>query len=212
MFEYDEFYEQEPSIADEILIQAKDSLVTAIIESVNGEIAEIISENKRIRDTNKKLTEEKREVDIQRKKLEDDILTFNKNKERIISDANKDYIRSIASATLTDKIYIVKSTAETKICGYCEGKHRVEIAVFDKTVKVDCPHCGYDGKIVTKKTYYPEKRIVNQVNIKVYGQTTEIHFWTDNETGRDSREQSVKDFYFTLEECQKECDRLNKDK
>lgn len=217
MYYEEDYYEYQPSDADEIISDATDQLVSLIKQRAKRNIVEVIEENKRITDENKKLRDEAYEV----KKLK----TEYENK---LKSLESEFYRSklkdvIEKANLTSEIWRIETKSERQEkCDKCDKNGNITVIdEFGREHKVSCicrsnivSYYTYPINLCNVSLYKRERDEINMYG-KYYDEKREIGITfskSENYVILDTLDTSItpyRCYYRTKEEAQKHCDYLN---
>ncbi|AYB39992.1 hypothetical protein [Brevibacillus laterosporus] len=104
---------------------------------------------------------------------------------------------------LRDKVWIVCSEAEQKVCEKCNGSKKVNAIINGVPEEIKCPSCtsGYQ----TSWILTPKEDQIEFITITIERQKTFARYWLE----RIDRYLDENEVFKTKEECQKYCDEIN---
>lgn len=202
--DYNEEY-YEPTVADQIFIEASNKLKNALKAEVITMIDSLKQENEELKKRNRELQRKFLNLDSERKEFESE-------KQSIIKKAITDYVREKFGGFIWgDEIWMVHEDLEYKTCEHCNGTHYISVNVAGIEKKVDCPHCSYGGKVISNKKFRPVKRTISQSNLKIWNEnkTFERDFYL-KELSSYKKEQIYnseigKTVFYSEDECKNAC-------
>jgi cell division protein FtsB/DNA-directed RNA polymerase subunit RPC12/RpoP len=204
----DEYWE--PTVADEIFESAQEKLRNALKDIIKSEIEELKTKNEYLEKSNNELRGQVAQLDNDRRK-------FEKNKDDYVQNGIKQYQREILMGLRPgDNVWTIRTETQTETCKHCNGTHKIKATIAEIEKDVECPHCSYNGKIIVNKTHTPSKRVVSQVTLKIWNDKPcfqqEIYLESKYNECSEVRRESYDhyaSFYYTEEDCLKECNNLN---
>ena len=151
---YDYYYEDSKSEADEIIEEAKDKIAEIIYQRAKDEIMHVQDayeiQKKNYKDAMNRVGELTQQNIIKDKEIE-------KLKSKLDSGDNKSLTNLPIS--VGDKVWVVAYERDDEVtCPICGGRSYVEKLIDDVKYKADCPKCSYstprDNRLSSKASYY----------------------------------------------------------
>lgn len=212
--DYDYYYEDSKSEADEIIEEAKDKIAEIIYQKAKEEIMHIQDayeiQKKNYKDAMNKVGELTQQNILKDREIE-------KLNDKLNSSDNKSLTNLPIS--VGDKVWVVAYEHDAEVtCPICGGSHYVEKLIDDVKYKADCPKCSYsvpkNNRLSSKASYYFYKIKECKIN------SLTIHLTKDSRTilydatdigwnGTTSKYEEDRVFKFK-EDAQNKADRLHR--
>lgn len=214
---YDEPY-YEPTVADEIFLEAREKLIESLKDSVKQHIENLERENLEIKSKNEKLLKQVSEIESKKLELE-------RAKQTLERDVRKERLSTLLEQLKVERFMVKTKTMYGKKCDKCNEERYIEfISPLGNKLKERCD-C-YDNKVIA---YFPKSHLCTEFKVDSQNGNKLRMWYKENTYGREEYyssgshyEKSYTDedystlntyniFFDTIEECQKYCDWLNRD-
>ena len=211
---YDYYYEDSKSEADEIIEEAKDKIAEIIYQKAKEEIMYVQDayeiQKKNYKDAMNKVGELTQQNILKDKEIE-------KLKDRLNSGDNKSLTNLPIS--VGDKVWVVAYERGAEVtCPICNGSNYVEKLIDDVKYKADCPRCSYsvpkNNRLSSKASYYFYKIKeckVDSLEIHLTKDSRTINYWATDVgwNGTASKYEEDRVFKFK-EDAQNMADKLHR--
>lgn len=214
---YDEPY-YEPTVADEIFLEAREKLIESLKESVKQHIENLERENLEIKSKNEKLLKQVSEIESKKLELE-------RAKQTLERDVRRERLSTLLEQLKVERFMVKTKTMYGKKCDKCNEERYIEfISPLGNQLREICD-C-YDNKVVA---YFPKSHLCTEFKVDSQNGNKLRMWYKENTYDREEYyssssyyEKSYTDedydtlniyaiFFDTIEECQKYCDWLNRD-
>lgn len=221
MYDYDYYYEQEPSEIDLMVEEAVDKVKRIILLRAKDEVEQQTLKAE-------KIDKEYQNFKDGARKLIDDQKAEIKDLEKRLKTLQEDYDKKRTEIPaldyeIGDTVWIPHKTSDkTLLCPTCQGTGYVNIDtdIFG-SVKISCPHCHgsewkHKGNFVKKVQYWkyqPMARTICGATIEINEQKQQtVYYKVKSPSGycNDYPSPNVNDIYADEASCQKRCEELNK--
>lgn len=208
MYDYDYYYEQEPSEIDLLIEDTVDKIRRTIIEQAKEDVESETQKSKKIQekyDTDKKhWLDMNSELRSKNNKLQNELEELKTKYEK-----KRTEIPSL-DFEIGETVYYINYDYNRKlVCPTCHGTGYVNFNTDEYgNITTSCPHChgnsyGDIRKEVEYRRYYPSSTTIRKVCMEFEKDSTEISYWLSGSVGR------VDKVFKDRESCQAECDKLN---
>ena len=221
MYDYDYYYEQEPSEIDLMVEEAVDKVKSTILLRAKDRVEQQTLKAEKIKKEYQDFKDGTKEIiNDQKSKIKD--------LENRLIELKEDYIKKRTEIPtldyeIGDKVWMpYRMSDKTLICPTCQGTGYVNIDTDNfGSVKISCPHCHgsewkHKGDFVKKIQYWeyqPMIRTICGVTIEINEQKQQtIYYKVKSPSGycNEYPSPNINDIYADQASCQKRCEELSK--
>lgn len=208
MYDYDYYYEKEPSEIDILIEDTVEKIRQTIIEQAKEDVESETQKSKKIQeryDTDKKhWLDMNSELRSKNNELQNELKELKTKYEK-----KRTEIPSL-DFEIGETVYYIGSRYDQKlVCLTCHGSGKVNLNTDEYgDITTSCPHCygnlyGDIRREVEYRKYYPSTKRIETVYMEFSKDSTKISYWLSESVGKVDR------VFKDRESCQAECDKLN---